>query len=173
MLYVSQICLMFEKNKEINGYYIPDSGIEIQCDATGNKGEGGGDIVPVEGQFKDISGDVSGDQSFVPSSHSEEKEHIRNDVVDDSKQDSISTILYEEKNSKDDFEVDPNPGINGITPQEPGKPEFQFPTGDKSEKEHLEKEAKAATEREHVKKQPEAEAEREHLKKEAEELFEK
>ena len=59
---------------------------------------------------------MSGDQSFVQSSHSEEKECIRNDLVDNSKQDSISTILYEEKNSKDDFQVDPNPGINGITP---------------------------------------------------------
>ena len=71
--------------------------------------------------------------------HSEEKQHIGNDVVDDSKQDSISTILYEEKNSKDNFKVDPNTGINGITPQEPGKPEFQIPTENKSEKEHREK----------------------------------
>ena len=105
--------------------------------------------------------------------HSEEKERIRNDVVDNSKQDSISTILYEEKNSKDNFEVHPNPGINHITPQEPGKPVFQIATEDKSETDRLEKETKATTERERVKKQAEAQAERERLKKEAEDLIEK
>ena len=61
MLYVS---LILQKCTEINPYFIADSGIEIQCDGTGNKGEGGGDIVPFEGQFEDIS-EVSGDQSFV------------------------------------------------------------------------------------------------------------
>ena len=59
----------------------------------------------MEGQFKDISGEVSGDQSFVRSLHSEEKEGIRNDVVDDGRQDLISTILFEEKNANDDLGV--------------------------------------------------------------------
>ena len=141
----------------------------------------------MEGQFEDISGEVSGDQSFVPSSYLEEKEGIRNDVVDDSRQDLISTILFEEKIANNDLEVPTNEGINGngITPDQP---QFEVKTEDKPVAECLEKEAKVATERERVKREAEAAAaeaaclkkeaeaaaeEREHLKKEAEELFEK